>query len=67
MIFKSNFAEAWAEGEARGCKLTFIGKNIDKEALRDGFIKCLATPDNLPQRLARMQEKREAALAMQKG
>lgn len=51
MIFQGDFTERWADGECRSCKLTFIGKGMDHEALRSGFESCLATPANY-QRLA---------------
>ena len=39
MIFNGNFdeEETWKEGETRESKLVFIGKNLDKEALKSGF------------------------------
>eukprot|EP00619_Florenciella_sp_RCC1007_P014144 CAMPEP_0205910272 /NCGR_PEP_ID=MMETSP1325-20131115/4342_1 /ASSEMBLY_ACC=CAM_ASM_000708 /TAXON_ID=236786 /ORGANISM="Florenciella sp., Strain RCC1007" /LENGTH=430 /DNA_ID=CAMNT_0053276615 /DNA_START=73 /DNA_END=1365 /DNA_ORIENTATION=+ len=55
MIFNSNFDEAWKEGEERCCRLTFIGKNIDKEALRNGFLECMATPENLQKRIKQLR------------
>merc|ERR1719252_401275 len=46
MIFNGNFEddEVWADGEERESKLVFIGKNLDKEALKSGFAKCAMTP-----------------------
>lgn len=32
----------WAEGEARGCKAVFIGKELDRQGLIEGFTSCLA-------------------------
>ena len=32
----------WEENEKRISKLVFIGKNLDKEALKKGFRGCLA-------------------------
>eukprot|EP00316_Scyphosphaera_apsteinii_P008368 CAMPEP_0119308818 /NCGR_PEP_ID=MMETSP1333-20130426/12785_1 /TAXON_ID=418940 /ORGANISM="Scyphosphaera apsteinii, Strain RCC1455" /LENGTH=454 /DNA_ID=CAMNT_0007312675 /DNA_START=1 /DNA_END=1365 /DNA_ORIENTATION=+ len=51
MIFKGEFMEPWAEGEARGSKLVFIGKNLDATALRAQFRDCLAIPANLEKKL----------------
>ena len=42
MIYEGRFTEAWAPDEERRCKLTFIGKNLDHAALRQGFEDCLA-------------------------
>ena len=33
-------AEDWKEGETRVNKMVFIGKDLDKPALREGFRKC---------------------------
>ena len=41
MLFSGGFvAERWAEGEKRECRFVFIGKNLDKKALLDGFMAC---------------------------
>jgi len=32
---------AWAEGEERNCKMIFIGKNLDRELLKSGFMACM--------------------------
>jgi G3E family GTPase len=51
MIFHGSFEdEEWAEDEARESKLVFIGKNLDKEALKAGFASCLARPEILDER-----------------
>ena len=51
MIFSSVIDETpFAPGEARVCKLTFIGKHLDKPALRAGFESCLATAENFQKR-----------------
>merc|ERR1712007_374783 len=42
MAFSGAPQRPWAEGEERVCKLTFIGKNLNREELVDGFIKCIA-------------------------
>jgi G3E family GTPase len=46
MIFTGKFLEPWQPGEARQCRLTFIGKNLDHDELRRGFLDTLATPEN---------------------
>ena len=46
MIYEGRFTEAWAPDEERRCKLTFIGKNLDHAALRQGFEDCLANEAN---------------------
>jgi G3E family GTPase len=47
MIFNGNFEddEVWGPDEERESKLVFIGKNLDKEALKKGFEKCAMTPE----------------------
>ena len=37
MIYEGRFTEQWGQNEARTCKLTFIGKNLDHDGLRSGF------------------------------
>ena len=37
MVFEGRPSEPWAEGEERVNKLIFIGRNLDKQALTDGF------------------------------
>jgi len=46
MIFNGTFQddEVWGPDEERESKLVFIGKNLDKEALKVGFAACVATP-----------------------
>jgi len=51
MLFNGTFAEEWGADEQRGCKLTFIGKNLDHEELRSGFYACMATEGNRQKRL----------------
>lgn len=41
MAFAGSPQRAWADGEERVCKLTFIGKNLNREELENGFRKCL--------------------------
>jgi len=46
MIFNGNFEdEKWEEGEPKSSKLVFIGKNLDHEKLKAGFMACLNTPE----------------------
>jgi len=61
MIFNGNFedGEVWGPGDERESKLVFIGKNLDKEALKAGFEKCAWTPD--------MQEERKKKLRFKVG
>merc|ERR1712039_530468 len=42
MIFAGAQQGSWAEGEERRCKMIFIGKNLSREELTSGFMKCLA-------------------------
>jgi G3E family GTPase len=41
-MFDGKADRAWKPGEARTNKLVFIGRNLDRAALTDGFSKCLA-------------------------
>eukprot|EP00933_Yihiella_yeosuensis_P042299 TRINITY_DN36850_c0_g1_i1.p1 TRINITY_DN36850_c0_g1~~TRINITY_DN36850_c0_g1_i1.p1 ORF type:complete len:458 (+),score=145.38 TRINITY_DN36850_c0_g1_i1:74-1447(+) len=41
MAFSGAPQRPWAEGEERICKLTFIGKNLNREELESGFKACL--------------------------
>ena len=45
MIFNGQFDEPWAKGETRESKFVFIGKNLDHDELREGFEKCILTPE----------------------
>lgn len=40
MIFTGCFRGLWDEGEKRESRFVFIGKNLDKKSLIDGFLKC---------------------------
>jgi hypothetical protein len=44
MTFNGEFGDEWVAGEERESKLVFIGKNLDKEALKKSFVACLMTP-----------------------
>lgn len=41
MAFSGAPQKPWAEGEERICKLTFIGKNLNREELKSSFEACL--------------------------
>lgn len=41
MAFSGAPQKAWVEGEERICKLTFIGKNLNRDELENGFKACL--------------------------
>jgi G3E family GTPase len=47
MQFDGSFQEdeVWGKDEVRESKLVFIGKNLQKEALKGGFAACLASPE----------------------
>jgi len=40
MLFANSQGNPWKEGEERRCKMIFIGKNLDREELTSGFMKC---------------------------
>jgi G3E family GTPase len=40
MLFSGGFVEATWGTEKRECRFVFIGKNLDKKALIDGFMQC---------------------------
>merc|ERR1712008_38237 len=42
MLFANSMEGSWAAGEERRCKMIFIGKNLNREELTDGFMKCMA-------------------------
>ena len=44
MMFKGEFTDAWAEGEERVNRLIFIGKSLDRAALKRNFEACLVAP-----------------------
>jgi hypothetical protein len=43
MLFGATVGEAWAEGEVRESRFVFIGRDLDRKALTDGFNACLIT------------------------
>lgn len=51
MLFSGTYAEDWGVDETRCCRLTFIGKNLNHEELRNGFYDCMATEENQAKRL----------------
>merc|ERR1719277_450105 len=42
MLFANSMEGSWAEGEEKRCKMVFIGKNLNREELTAGFMKCMA-------------------------
>jgi G3E family GTPase len=41
MLFKNSPQKAWQPAEERECKMVFIGKNLNREELTTGFMKCM--------------------------
>merc|ERR1719343_1452772 len=44
MLFDGDFMGEWKEGEIRLSKFVFIGKDLDRKMLEDGFKACIAAP-----------------------
>merc|ERR1711979_27001 len=42
MLFANSQEGSWAPDEERRCKMVFIGKNLSREELTNGFMKCIA-------------------------
>merc|ERR1712014_341407 len=42
MLFANSQQGKWEPDEERRCKMVFIGKNLNREELTSGFMKCLA-------------------------
>merc|ERR1711959_837140 len=42
MLFANSQEGSWGPDEERRCKMVFIGKNLDRAELTDGFMKCMA-------------------------
>ncbi|CUA84839.1 GTPase, G3E family [Chelatococcus sambhunathii] len=42
MILDGDLQREWKPGEERRSKIVFIGRNLDKEAIREGFLACTA-------------------------
>lgn len=43
-MFDGDFMDEWPEGQPRISKFVFIGKDLDRKMLEDGFKKCIAQP-----------------------
>jgi G3E family GTPase len=43
MLLDGNLQRDWKVEEKRECKLVFIGRDLDGEKIRSGFLKCLST------------------------
>ena len=43
MLFEGRPGRAWADDEERLNRLVFIGRNLDKEKITQGFINCITT------------------------
>jgi G3E family GTPase len=46
MLFDGKFDEVWSSDEKQESRLVFIGKNLDKWALEEGFKACVVTPES---------------------
>ena len=55
MIFNGNFDEPWQADETRESRFVFIGQNLDHDALKRGFEKCVHTPDLEKRKLASLR------------
>ncbi|MFC7398638.1 CobW family GTP-binding protein [Chelatococcus sp. GCM10030263] len=42
MILDGNLTQDWKAGEKRTSKIVFIGRNLDRDSLRKGFLACAA-------------------------
>merc|ERR1712039_435504 len=42
MLFANSQQGSWEDDEERRCKMIFIGKNLNREELTSGFMKCMA-------------------------
>jgi len=42
MLFANSQEGEWAADEEKRCKMVFIGKNLNREELTSGFMKCMA-------------------------
>merc|ERR1711920_6026 len=42
MLFANSQEGQWGPEETRRCKMVFIGKNLNREELTSGFMKCMA-------------------------
>lgn len=41
MLFEGDLQREWEQGEKRQSKLVFIGRNLPKDTLRQGFLACM--------------------------
>lgn len=41
MLFANSWGNPWKDGEERRCKIIFIGKQLDRDELTSGFMKCM--------------------------
>jgi len=59
MLFQGMFDDdhVWGTDEIRQSKLVFIGKNLDKAALTDGFKACLETPEKVAEKIKQLRFK----------
>jgi len=57
MIFNGNFEDEWQKEERRCNKIVFIGKNLDHDELRKGFLECILSPEEKKQKLASLRFK----------
>jgi G3E family GTPase len=46
MLFTGEFANEWGS-EPRRNKMVFIGRNLDRQELTEGFMKCIKMPDTV--------------------
>merc|ERR1711907_535227 len=43
MLFANSQGKPWQADEEKRCKMIFIGKNLNREELTNGFMKCMAS------------------------
>jgi len=41
-MFEGNPEKEWAEGEERRSQIVFIGRDLDRDVLEEGFKQCLS-------------------------
>ncbi len=41
MLFEGMPDRPWKEGEKRSSRMVFIGRDLDREVIEEGFVKCL--------------------------
>jgi G3E family GTPase len=47
MLLEGDHQRPWKEGEKRVSRLVFIGRNLPKGLIEDGFLKCRADVDSV--------------------